>query len=87
MDVSATPGVLEIPYALAFKAEQHSDLAVYLAIAHFIRGGINRPSHGSIAELAQISRETVSASLKRLVAGGYITVDKEAAPHAYSLAA
>jgi CRP-like cAMP-binding protein len=87
MDVSVRTGVLEVPYTLAFNAEQPTDVVVYLALAHFIRGGVDRPSHGSIAELARCSRETVSASLKRLTAGGFITVDKEAAPHAYSLAA
>ena len=79
---------LEVPYRVAFNPDlQPSDIRVFLAISWFARGGLDRPSQGGIGEQSGLSRETVAASLRRLVAAGAVTVDTTAAPHAYQIAA
>jgi DNA-binding transcriptional ArsR family regulator len=78
---------LLVPYDLAFSRDlRPSDVRIYLALSHFIRGGLERPTRGGLAELAGVSLETAKVSVVRLEDAGFIEIEREAQPHRYRLA-
>ena len=79
---------MAVPSTIAFHdGLEPVDLRIYLALAWFVRAGIDRPTQEAIGELAGVHRETVRPSLRRLVTAGAVTVDTTAAPHGYTIAA
>jgi DNA-binding MarR family transcriptional regulator len=88
MPTTLEPYEIAVPSLLAFNPElTDGDLRIYMALTHFNRGGLERPTHNGIAELAGVSRSYIGPSLARLEEAGAITIDRSAAPHAIHLAA